>query len=80
MTAATTWLTYSTSAAAPFDRFKARVFELLAFAAIILAFAAVKRSLTDMVRGWGRPNCQICTFTPNKELPVPSEPLRSAVP
>jgi len=57
MTAATTWLaTYSTSAAAPLDHFKASVFALLAFAAFILASAAAKRSLTDMVRGWGRPN------------------------
>ena len=59
MTAATTWLaTYSTSAAAPLDRFKAGVFARLAFAAFILASAAAKRSLTDMVRGWGSPNCQ----------------------
>ena len=72
--------TYSGSAAASLDRFKTQYSALLALAAVFLASAAAKRSLTDMVRGWGRPNCQMCTFTSNKVLPVPSEPPRSAVP
>ena len=67
--------TYSGSAAASLGLFKTRVAALLALAAVFLASAAAKRSLTDIVRGWGRPNCQMCTFTSNKELPVPSEPL-----
>ena len=68
--------TYSGSAAASLGLFKTRVAALLAFAAVFLASA----SLTDMVRGRSHPNCQMYTFTSNKELPVPSEPLRSAVP
>ena len=72
--------TYSGSAASSLDRFKTRVSAVLAFAAYFLASAAAKRSLTDMVRGWGRRNCQIRTFTSNKGLTVPSEPIRSAVP
>ena len=74
--------TYSESAAASLGLFKTRFAALLALAAVFLASAAAKRSLTDVVRGchWGRPNCQMCTFTSNKELPVPSEPLLSAVP
>ena len=75
--------TYSRSAAALLGLFKTRVAALLALAAVFLASAA-KRSLTDMVRGWGRrrPKCQMpqITFTSNKELPVPSELLRSALP
>ena len=71
---------YSGSAAASLDRFKTRVATLFALAAVFLASAAAKRSLTDMVRGWGRPNRQMCTFSSNKRLPVPSEPLQSAVP
>jgi len=67
--------TYSGSAAASLSRFKTRVAALLAIAAFFLASAAAKRSITDMVSGWGRPNCQMCTFTSNKKLPVHSEPL-----
>ena len=61
---------YSGSAAASLGLFKARVAALLDLAAVFLASAAAKRSLTDMVSGcqWGRLNCQMCTFTSNKEL------------
>ena len=57
---------YSGSAAASLGLFKSRVAAPLALAAVFLASAAANHSLTDMVRGWGRPN---------KRLPVPSEPL-----
>ena len=48
--------TYSRSAAASLGLFKTRVAALLALAAIFLASAAAKRSLTDKVRGWGHPS------------------------
>ena len=44
--------TYSGSAAASLGRFKTRVAALLILAAVFLASAAAKHSLTDMVRGW----------------------------
>ena len=56
----------SAAAAASLDRFKTRVATLFALAAVFLASAAAKRSLTDMVRGWGRPNSQMCTFSSNQ--------------